>query len=88
MSPIKLIVTGAGHLGRYHAQKAMALDCVELVGIMDIDPAKASALANEVGVPVIDAYSHETADAMVVATTTSAHATVACKALESGLTHW
>ncbi len=85
MNPIRLIVAGAGHLGRYHAQKAMALDCINLVGIMDIDPDKASALAHEIGVPVIDSYSADTADAMVVATTTSAHHDVACEALQAGL---
>ena len=85
MSPVKVIVAGAGHLGRYHAQKAAKLSETELVGILDLDSQKAQALAGEMGVPEINDFQNVEAEAVVVSTTTSAHAEVATAAMRAGL---
>ncbi len=46
---IKCAVIGTGYLGRFHAQKYAAMDDVELVAVVDVDPEKAAAVAAEVG---------------------------------------
>jgi predicted dehydrogenase len=42
---IQVGVIGVGHLGEYHVQKYKAMDQVELVGVMDINPQRASEIA-------------------------------------------
>lgn len=85
MKPIQFIVAGAGHLGRFHAQKIMANPQAELVGIYDLLPEKAQALAKEVGSRVIDSLDDVSADAVVIATTTSSHAEVSFNAMDLGM---
>jgi predicted dehydrogenase len=46
---IKVAVIGTGYLGRFHAQKYAGLDDVELVAVVDVDRAKAEAVAAETG---------------------------------------
>ena len=41
MSNLRVAVIGAGYLGRYHAQKYAAMPGVDLVGVVDIEEAKA-----------------------------------------------
>jgi len=48
-NPLKVAVVGAGYLGRFHAQKYAAMDGVELVAVVDTDPARAAAVAAETG---------------------------------------
>ncbi len=43
--PVRVAVVGAGYLGRFHAEKYAALDGVELVGVVDVDTAKAAEVA-------------------------------------------
>ena len=38
---IKYGIVGAGYLGTYHAQQIKKIDCVECVGVFDIDESKA-----------------------------------------------
>jgi predicted dehydrogenase len=47
--PIRTAVVGTGYLGRFHAQKYAAMDGVELVAVVDVDPNRAAEVANEVG---------------------------------------
>ncbi len=54
-SKLSVAVIGTGYLGRFHAQKYAALDNVELVGVVDINPAQARDVGNSVGVP---AFGH------------------------------
>ena len=49
MSALRAGVIGVGYLGRFHAQKWAALAGVKLVGVADSDPARAAAVAAEVG---------------------------------------
>ncbi|WP_298037006.1 Gfo/Idh/MocA family oxidoreductase [uncultured Desulfuromonas sp.] len=48
MSKLRAGVIGVGYLGRFHAQKYAALKGVELVGVVDYDPARADEIAAEV----------------------------------------
>ena len=60
MRAIRCAVFGAGHFGRYHAQKYAALPGVELVAVVDPDPARARALAAEVGTSAATSASSST----------------------------
>ncbi|MBX3413831.1 MAG: Gfo/Idh/MocA family oxidoreductase [Pirellulales bacterium] len=87
MTPLRLAVVGAGHLGRVHARIAKGLDGVELVGIADpVQPAR-EALAAEHGVA---SFAHHRellgrVDAAVVAAPTRFHHAVACDLLAAGI---
>lgn len=84
---MKVAVLGAGHMGRYHAEKfAARVDC-KLVGVADIDAERARALAQRFGCPAFfdcqDTFRH--ADAAVVSVPTEHHHAVAGACLEAGL---
>lgn len=49
-SPVRIAILGAGLIGEFHAQIAVAADCCELVGIADPTPA-GTRVAELVGVP-------------------------------------
>ena len=78
---------GAGHMGRYHAEKFAARSDCRLVGVADVELARAQALAHELGCPAFihyqDAFKH--ADAAVVSVPTERHREVAGACLEAGL---
>jgi predicted dehydrogenase len=84
---LKAVVIGAGHMGRYHAQKLVALRGVELAGIVDADPARAQALARAHGVAAFSRYQDvlETAQAAIIAVPTDRHHEVGMACLERGL---
>ncbi|WP_114377386.1 Gfo/Idh/MocA family protein [Elioraea thermophila] len=74
-SPVRLAVVGAGHFGRYHALKAAADPRVDLVGILDRDPAKAERLVAETGGRAFASLEEALgeAEAVIVAASTRAH---------------
>ncbi len=83
---VRVAVVGVGYLGRFHAQKYLALPGCSLRGVMDSDPERARAVAAELGVPGftdLDQLLPEV-DAVSVAVTTSAHHAVAMRCLEAG----
>ncbi len=45
--PLRSAVVGVGYLGRFHAQKYASLENVDLVGVVDIDAARAGKIAAE-----------------------------------------
>jgi len=45
---IKVGVIGVGYFGQFHAEKYARMEDVELVGVVDIDPSRARAVAKEV----------------------------------------
>ncbi|HWU78549.1 MAG TPA: Gfo/Idh/MocA family oxidoreductase, partial [Caulobacter sp.] len=51
---LKAGVVGAGVFGGYHAKKYAELDGVTLVGVFDIDLARAQALAGPLGAAAFD----------------------------------
>ncbi len=48
MEKIKVGVIGVGYFGQFHAEKYARMEEVELVGVADIDPSRARAVAKEV----------------------------------------
>jgi len=87
MSAIRAAVVGAGHLGAFHAEKYALIEHVELIAVCDLD--------REAGEKV--AHAHDTAflgdhrelvgkaDAVTIATDTSAHFELARYFLENGI---
>ncbi|OGP93511.1 MAG: hypothetical protein A2156_11490 [Deltaproteobacteria bacterium RBG_16_48_10] len=47
MEKIKVGVVGVGYFGQFHAEKYAHMETVELVGVVDIDPSRARAIAKE-----------------------------------------
>jgi predicted dehydrogenase len=86
VNPVRVGVVGVGALGRHHARVWAALDGAELVGVHDLDAARAEAVAKEFGCPVypdLDTLLAE-AQAVSVAVPTVDHHSVARRALEKG----
>ncbi|MCK8784481.1 Gfo/Idh/MocA family oxidoreductase [Roseomonas sp. NAR14] len=78
-------ILGVGHFGRFHALKVAASPRARLVGVHDADPARAAAVAAELGVPAMPAEALiEAAAAVVVAAPTRAHFALADAALRAG----
>jgi predicted dehydrogenase len=84
---LKVAVLGAGHMGRYHAEKFAARSDCRLVGVVDSDTARAETLGSRLGCPAFCDYKEIVgkADAAVVAVPTERHHEVASACLEAGL---
>ena len=82
---LKIGIAGAGHFGRFHAQKIAASARSVLAGIADRDPARAAQVAAETGTTAM-AWSDLLAasDAIVVATPAESHFDLASQALRAG----
>lgn len=91
MRPVRLLVVGAGHMGRLHAAKAARAlpGAATLVGVADRHLDRAEALARQLGAGVRAAADPLAlageADAAIVAVPTVAHAEVAQALLDAGL---
>ncbi len=86
-SPIRVAVIGAGDFGRNHARVYRQLDGVELVGIVDTDPERASRVAAEFStsaLPGIESLPGKV-DAVSVVVPTREHCRVGCQLLEWGI---
>lgn len=83
----KVAVVGAGAFGRHHARVFSSLPNAELVAIVDVDVARAEALAAEFGCrPLIDYRSLAgEVTAAVVAVPTEQHARVGVELLNAGI---
>lgn len=87
MNELQIVVVGAGHMGRRHAQKVVALaeagEAVRLAGVVDIIEYRAVDLGRKLGVPhAVDAHELiSRADAAIVAVSTVGHYEVAKCAL-------
>ena len=83
----RFAVIGAGHMGRYHAEKLARCEGVELIAVVDADAGRAAALAQKLGCAAF--HSHQEifgkADAAVVAVPTDRHHEVARACLEHGM---
>ena len=78
---------GAGHMGRYHAEKFAARSDCRLVGVGDLELARAQAIASKLGCPAFSGPGDllKLADAAVVAVPTERHHEVAAACLQAGL---
>ena len=84
--PVRVGVIGTGALGFHHARLLRRLAGAELVGIFDINPARAAQVAGEletVAHPSLDALL-DLAEAVTVAVPTPAHTSVGLAVLERG----
>lgn len=83
----RIAVVGAGHLGRFHAQKFSQMTDCQLVAICDVDPQKAQAVADEVKSKPITQYQEllGQVDAVMIATPTTHHFSVAQFFLQNGV---
>ena len=84
---LRLGVVGAGHFGRYHAQKMAALDRALLVAIADVDTDRVAAVADPLGA---DAVTDHRAligrvDAVSVAVPAAAHYALVKDFLDAGI---
>ena len=84
---LRLGVVGAGHFGRYHAQKMAALSGARLVAVADVDADRATAVADPLGA---DAVADHRAligqvDAVSVAVPAAAHYAVVKDFLDAGV---
>ncbi|MEM7766606.1 MAG: Gfo/Idh/MocA family oxidoreductase, partial [Pseudomonadota bacterium] len=86
MDALKVGVAGAGVFGNYHAQKAAASARTELIGVFDVDAARADAVAAEYGARGYDAFPAmlEACDAVVVAVPATYHEALVGEALDAG----
>jgi predicted dehydrogenase len=84
---LKAAVIGAGHMGRYHADKLARVPGVQLVAVVDADAARARAVTDKAGgVPVSDYREiFGKAEAAVIAVPTDRHHAIARDCLEHGV---
>ena len=80
-------VVGAGHFGRYHAQKYAALDGARLIAVADIDEERASAVADPLGADTLPDHRAliGRVDAVSVAVPAAAHFPVVKDFLDAGI---
>jgi len=83
---VKVGVVGCGHLGGIHARVWSEIPEAELVGIYDIDAARAAEVAGRLGCKAWDSLDElaRTAEALSVCVPTPAHRDVALSALDAG----
>lgn len=87
MTPTKVAVIGAGHLGQYHAAKYAASKHATLVGIADSSAERGALIAGKHGVPAVQDYRDllGKVDAVSIAVPAAAHYAIAKDCLEAGL---
>ncbi len=86
MKKLKVIVVGIGHLGSIHTKLWSSNPNVELIGIYDIDTAKADKIANEYNCKSYHSIEEaiENSDAATIAVPTINHWAIAKKFIENG----
>jgi predicted dehydrogenase len=86
MSQPRIAVLGAGSFGKNHIRIIHEALGVNLSGILDADPARAAAVAEERGCPVFTTLEEvaQASDAAVIATPTITHAEFGCRLMDLG----
>ena len=86
MMPLEVGVVGVGHLGSLHAKMLSQIQAVHLAGVFDLDTARARAIAQEFSTRAFESLEEllGNVQAVTIATSTSTHYDVACRALERG----
>src|SRR5207237_3454239 len=84
---VRAAVVGAGHMGQYHGRVYAELSDVDLVGIVDIDPARAGAVAAQYDTEALTDHRAliGRVDVVSVAVPTEQHFHVARDLLEAGV---
>jgi predicted dehydrogenase len=85
--PVRVVVVGAGHLGRYHLEKFQAHPQARLVGVVDTDSVAREQAMQRFGIRggTCAADFAAQADAAIVATPTASHLAVGSDCLHLGL---
>ncbi|MFA5515961.1 MAG: Gfo/Idh/MocA family oxidoreductase [Desulfuromonadales bacterium] len=83
---LRAAVIGVGYLGRWHAEKFAAMEGVELLGVVDIDPERAAEVSAQVGAPAFADHRQiiDRVDLVSIAVPTGQHFTVARDFLAAG----
>lgn len=87
MHPHKIVLIGAGRIGRIHASNAAANTRIELAGVVDAVPAAAQALAQEHAVSVRgldEALADPQVAGVVIASSTDTHLEYSLRAAAAG----
>src|ERR1700691_2067791 len=86
MSNVRMAVIGAGSFGRHHVRLFGQMSGVDFVGICDIDPQRAGAVAHQGGCPTFPSLGAAAAElgAAIVACPPSTHAAVAAHLPSAG----
>ena len=84
MAKVRVAVIGAGHMGRYHAQKFASCEGAELAAVVDADASRAAAFP---GTPFFRDFREilDLADAVVIAVPTDRHYPIARACIAHGL---
>jgi myo-inositol 2-dehydrogenase / D-chiro-inositol 1-dehydrogenase len=86
---MRIGLVGVGRIGAFHAATLKALDHVEQVVVADVDPARAQAVAKELGlefVPDVETLLAAGLDGVAICAPTLAHVELIGRALDAGLT--
>ena len=87
MKPLKIAVVGVGHLGQHHARIYSQMPGVDLVGVADTDPERASEVAGRHGTQAFSSHDAlpEGLDAVSIAAPTTDHFALASHFLKKGV---
>jgi len=87
MQQVRTAVIGVGYLGRFHAQKYVALPDAKLVAVVDANAETRERVAAEVGARAVADYREilDAVDAVSIATPTPLHFPIARECLERGV---
>ena len=82
---LRVAVIGTGYLGKFHAEKYAKMDDVDLVGVVDINKAKAEEVARKVNTKAYETHKEilDKVDAVSVVVPTPAHFIVSKDFLEN-----
>jgi predicted dehydrogenase len=85
--PVRVAVIGVGHLGQHHARLLAAMDGVDLVGVCDVNRARADEIGTRFGAPAFSEARELVGrvDAVTVAVPTVAHLDVGLPFLQAGV---
>ncbi len=86
-APVRVAVIGAGDFGRNHARVYRQIEGAQLAGVLDINPQRAAAVAQEFSTAVFENLEQLRGriDAASVAVPTAQHAEIGCRLLEMGV---
>jgi len=87
MNKVRVGVIGVGYLGQFHAEKYAGIPEVELIGLMDADPVRASQIAGKLNTQAFPDPAHliGKVDAVSIVTPTVLHHRLAKQFLEQGV---